>query len=195
MQYVLVNPLITTWNHDTYDYSQGDGVMKNSLTVAYETVKYYSGGIGAQRPDQNVVGFADPNAYDTRPSFLRTPGGQSSITGQGGQVNLFQGLIQDLQAGSVASPVGGTQQANTNYALKRVFGDAVPPANTDTGTTTRTIEIERLSGFVPGNLGLNTLEEKLNYLRQQQNGLPGQNRPQPGIGNAGFNFPTPTGEF
>jgi hypothetical protein len=110
-------------------------------------------------------------------------------------VNLFQGLIQDLQAGSVASPVGGTQQANTNYALKRVFGGAVPPANTDTGTTTRTIEIERLSGFVPGNLGLNTVEEKLNYLRQQQNGLPGQNRPQPGIGNAGFNFPTPTGEF
>jgi hypothetical protein len=167
--------------------------MKNSLTVAYETVKYYSGGIGAQRPDQNVVGFADPNAYDTRPSFLRTPGGQSSITGQGGQLNVFQGLIQDLQAGSVASPVGGTQQANSAYALKRVFGDAVPSNNAAAVTTETTVE--NLSGFVPGNLGLNTVEERLNYLRQQQNGLPGQNRPQPGIGNAGFNFPTPTGEF
>jgi hypothetical protein len=197
VQYVLVNPLITTWNHDTYDYSQGDGVMQNQLTVAYETVKYYSGGIGAQRPDQNVVGFADPNAYDTRPSFLRTPGGQSSITGQGGQLNLNQGLIQDLQAGSVASPVGGTQQANSAYALKRVFGDAVPPTNADTGTTTttRTIEIERLSGFVPGNLGLNTIEEKLNYLRQQQNGLSGQARPQPGVNSSGFNFPTPPADF
>jgi hypothetical protein len=170
--------------------------MKNSLTVAYETVKYYSGGIGAQRPDQNVVGFADPNAYDTRPSFLRTPGGESSITGQGGQLNMFQGVIQDLQTGSVASPVGGVQQANSAYALKRVFGDAVPPTNTDTGTTTttRTIEIEQLSGFVPGGLGLDTLEQKLDYLRQQKNGLAGQTRPQPGVGTAGFNFPTPSRE-
>jgi len=196
VQYVLVNPLITTWNHDTYDYSQGDGVMQNSLTVAYETVKYYSGGIGAQRPDQNVVGFADPNAYDTRPSFLRTPGGESSITGQGGQLNMFQGVIKDLQTGSVASPVGGVQQANSAYALKRVFGDAVPPTNTDTGTTTttRTRVIEQLSGFVPGGLGLDTLEQKLDYLRQQKNGLAGQTRPQPGVGTAGFNFPTPSRE-
>lgn len=191
VQYVLVNPLITTWNHDTYDYSSGDGIMKNSLTVAYETVKYYSGGIGAQRPDQNVLGFADPNAYDTNPSFLETPGGQSSITGQGGQLNLGQGVVQDLQSGSVASPVGGTQQADNAYALKKLFGQAIPGNN----STIIEQSVENLSGFVPGGLGLNTTEERLNYLRQQRNGSPGQSRPQPGVNNVGFNFPTPPANF
>jgi hypothetical protein len=55
--------------------------------------------------------------------------------------------------------------------------------------------VERLSGFVPGGLGLNTLEERVNYLRQQQNGLAGQSRPQPGINNTGFTFPTPPANF
>ena len=195
VQYVLVNPLITTWNHDTYDYSQNDGIMKNSLTVAYETVKYYSGGIGDQRPDENVVGFADPNAYDTRPSFLQSPDGQSSITGQGGQLNLNQGLIQDLQAGSVASPVGGTQQADTNYARKRVFGDAVPSNTTTAPATTTVRTVENLSGFIPGGLGPMTTEQQLDYLRKQRDGLPGQATPQPGINSSGFNFPTPSGSF
>ena len=134
VQYTLVNPLITTWNHDQYDYSQGDGTMKNSVTVAYETVKYYSGGIGDSRPDTNVPSFASPTSYDTYPSFLQTPGGQASITGQGGQVYQGIGTMQDLQSGTVASPVGGVQVADQTYARKRVFGEAVPNVNTTTTT-------------------------------------------------------------
>jgi hypothetical protein len=40
-EYVLINPVITAWNHDQYDYTQGAGIMQNTMTVAYETVKYY----------------------------------------------------------------------------------------------------------------------------------------------------------
>lgn len=188
VQYTLINPLITTWNHDQYDYSTGDGTMKNSVTVAYETVKYYSGGIGAQRPDTNVYSFADPNAYDTYPSFLQTPGGQASITGQGGQVYQGQGTVQDLQAGTVASPVGGAQVANQTYARKRVFGEAVP------GNTTASA-IEAANSLAEGTLESMTIGEQLNYLRTQRDGLPGQNRPQPGLNSAGFNFPTPPANF
>lgn len=190
VQYTLVNPLITTWNHDQYDYSSGDGTMKNSVTVAYETVKYYSGGIGEERPDTNVQGFADKNAYDTQKSFLQTPGGTASITGQGGQVYQGLGTIQDLQAGTVASPVGGVQVADQTYARKRVFGEAVP-----NNYTSEIQKVEQLTGFIPGGLGPMTTEEKLNYLRNQRDGLPGQNRPQPGVNSAGFNFPTPTANF
>lgn len=186
VQYTLINPLITTWNHDQYDYSQGDGTMKNSVTVAYETVKYYSGGLGAQRPDTNVPSFADPNAYDTQKSFLQTPGGTASITGQGGQVFQGQGTIQDLQAGTVASPVGGVQTANQTYARQRVFGKAVP------GNTTASA-IEAANGLAEGTLESMTVSEQLNYLRNQRDGLPGQNRPQPGLNSSGFNFPTPPG--
>ena len=53
--------------------------------------------------------------------------------------------------------------------------------------------VETLSGFVPGGLGLVTDEQRLNYLRQQRDGLAGQARPQPGVNSSGINFPTPPG--
>lgn len=42
-QYYLVNPVITGWRHGEHDSSNGSGLMENSMTVAYETVKYYTG--------------------------------------------------------------------------------------------------------------------------------------------------------
>ena len=199
VEYVLVNPLISAWNHDTYEYSSNDGIMKNTMTIQYETVKYYSGAIGASRPDINVEGFADPALYDTRPSFLGAAGSTSTVTGQGSQLQVGQGKIQDLQAGGLDSPVGGGQNANGRYP-QRVQGEAVPSNNlingtvtTTTPTGTRTVTVETLSGFVPGGLGLVTDEQRLNYLRQQRDGLAGQARPQPGVNSSGINFPTPPG--
>jgi hypothetical protein len=202
VEYVLVNPLISAWNHDTYEYSSDDGIMKNTMTIQYETVKYYSGAIGNTRPDQNVEGFASDALYDTRPSFLGPPGSTSTITGQGSQLQVGQGQIQDLQAGTVASPVGGTQRADVFYSQKKVFGEAVPSNNlingtvtTTTPTGTRTVTTETLSGFIPGGLGPMTLEQKLDYLRGQRQGLAGQSRPQPGVNSSGINFPTPGASF
>ena len=202
VEYVLVNPLISAWNHDTYEYSSDDGVMKNTMTIQYETVKYYSGAIGATRPDQNVEGFASSALYDTRPSFLGPPGSTSTITGQGSQLQVGQGRIQDLQAGTVASPVGGAQKADVFYSQKKVFGEAVPSNNlingtvtTTTPTGTRTVSVETLSGFIPGGLGPMTDEQKLDYLRNQRAGLAGQSRPQPGVNSKGINFPTPGASF
>jgi hypothetical protein len=167
---VLVNPLISAWNHDTYEYSSNDGIMKNTMTIQYETVKYYSGAIGASRPDINVEGFADPALYDVRPSFLGATGSTSTVTGQGSQLQVGQGKIQDLQAGTVASPVGGAQRADVLYSQQRVFGQrvggALPPDNTD-------------------------ILVKLAQVTESRADLPGQARPQPGINSSGINFPTP----
>ena len=115
VSYVLINPLITEWAHDTYDYSAGDGVMENTMTIDYETVKYYSGGIGAARPDTAVEGFADPNAYDQIKSPLSRPGGTQSILGQGGLLDTGIGIYQDLQTGGLAGVVGAVQKAGTAY--------------------------------------------------------------------------------
>ena len=75
--YVLINPMITDWRHDTYDYAQGTGTMTHTVTIRYETVKYYSGAIGASRPDTNVDGFGDPNYYDQIRSSLAREGSQA----------------------------------------------------------------------------------------------------------------------
>ena len=39
--YTLINPIITRFAHDTYNYAEGNGTMENTMTLDYETVKYF----------------------------------------------------------------------------------------------------------------------------------------------------------
>ena len=81
-EYILINPLITSWQHDTYDYSQGNGTMQHTMTVAYETVKYMQGS-----PNRDVPGFADPSHYDSTLSPLaRNRASTDTITSGGSQL-------------------------------------------------------------------------------------------------------------
>jgi hypothetical protein len=98
ISYVLINPMIRDWRHDQYNYADGGGTMTNFCTIEYETVKYYSGGLGGVRPDTNVKGFADPAYYDTVPSSLSRPGSTNSILGQGGLLDAGIGIAEDLQS-------------------------------------------------------------------------------------------------
>jgi hypothetical protein len=127
VEYSLINPLISEWNHDTYDYSQGDGIMENTVSIAYETVKYYAGDIGSVvNGSSPVPGFGDIAHYDQIESPLNRPGGTRSALGQGGLVDAGQGIIQDLSTGSF-NPIGAMQKAGTVYGtfqgqdLKAVF--------------------------------------------------------------------------
>lgn len=115
VEYVLINPVIRDWSHDTYAYEQSNGTMENNLTIEYETVKYYTGAIGGVRPDTNVQGFASPEHYDQVPSPLNRPGGTQSILGQGGLIDAGIGIYQDLQAGTVTSLIGAVQKAGRAY--------------------------------------------------------------------------------
>jgi len=44
-KYTLVNPLITSWSHDSVNQSDGTKVLQNSMSVAYENVFYSEGSI------------------------------------------------------------------------------------------------------------------------------------------------------
>lgn len=116
-EYVLINPLITNWSHDQYDYAQGAGIMQNSMTIAYETVKYYAGAIGKQTDggDLNAEGFADQSHYDTTPSPISRLGNNASVFGQGGLLDTGIGILDDLQSGSVLGLIGAAQKAGTSY--------------------------------------------------------------------------------
>lgn len=75
--YTLINPILTSWKHDTLDYSDSQ-TMENTMNVAYEGVLYNFGNI-----DENSepAGFADQEtAYDQIHSPLNT---QESSFGQG----------------------------------------------------------------------------------------------------------------
>ena len=111
-RYILINPIITNWSHDQYDYSQSTGIMQNSMTIAYETVKYYSGALG--KPDRNVA-WPDTAHYDNTTSPISRGGSTASIFGQGGLLSTGTGILQDLQSGSVLGLIGAAQKAGTAY--------------------------------------------------------------------------------
>lgn len=93
-QYTMINPLITEWTHDTYDYSQGSQVVTHTMSIRYEAVKYYSGDIGGYHPSEQVPGFAQaPSHYDGDISPIARPGSNNLPGGPGGNK-------QDLQANS-----------------------------------------------------------------------------------------------
>lgn len=113
--YVLINPMITEWQHDTYDYSQGNGIMNHRMTLRYETVKYGKGAIGDVRPDPNVVGFADSAYYDNHPSGITNPEQNGTVLGQGGLIDAGFGIAEDLASGGVAGLVGAIQKSSAAY--------------------------------------------------------------------------------
>ena len=118
--YTLINPMITSWQHDTYDYSQGGGIMTNTMTIKYETVKYGQGAVGGATPSNTVVGFADPAHYDITKSALSRPGATATVFGQGGLVDAIEGTFDDLAAlasgrGGVQNILGAIQTAGTAY--------------------------------------------------------------------------------
>jgi len=144
-EYVLINPIITAWQHDTYNYSEGAGTMQNSMTIAYETVKYYSGAIGNQRPDINVQGFADPAHYDQTRSPISRPGSTSTVFGQGGLLDAGGGILEDLQSGGLLGAIGAVQKAGTAYNTfkgKNIKSIAV--------NETTALGVKAIQGSIPG---------------------------------------------
>ena len=164
VSYVLINPLVKEWKHDQYNYSEGGGVMENSMTVEYETVKYYSGAIGGSRPDTNVKGFADPAHYDNIRSSLARPGSTRSVLGQGGLLDAGIGIVRDLQSGNLTGVIGAVQKAGTAY-------------NTFKGANIRSVVNEEANSAVKSVI---------------RNSIPGAVRQQQ-AGSGGFVFPRSPG--
>lgn len=98
--YRLINPMIESFSHDTYDYAQGNGVMEHQMTLQYETVKYYEGAIDGRAPAEVVKQFATEDHYDTRVSPIAAPGANATILGQGGLLDAAGGVLEDLDQGN-----------------------------------------------------------------------------------------------
>lgn len=123
IQYTLINPVITAFNHDTYDYAQGNGTMANTMTIDYETVKYAEGALDGRSPSNIVTGFGLDSNYDKTPSPINRLGANASILGKGGLVDAAGGVINDLSNGNILSAVrtaGTAYNTFKNTNLKQV---------------------------------------------------------------------------
>ena len=171
-QYTMINPLITEWTHDTYDYGQGNGIMTHTMSIRYENVKYYSGAIGGAQPSDPVTGFADPANYDVVPSPIAVPGSTATVESQGTIRPSPQGSKQDLQ--SLA------QGQNTLQNVLGAVGQALVPT-----------AASFLNGQLAGSGALGAaLVTGLGVAAGI--GVPGSIGQVPN-GTGGMNFPTPAG--
>ena len=91
--YQIINPMIESFTHDTYNYSEGGGIMENTMTLNYETVKYYEGAVDGRNPSKWVPGFGEDAHYDTTLSPIARPGSNATILGQGGLVSAAGGIM------------------------------------------------------------------------------------------------------
>jgi hypothetical protein len=66
--YTLINPVITSFQHDTYNYGENGGIMENQMSLDYEFVKYDSGSYNGENPSAMVLRFAETGAWDGGPS-------------------------------------------------------------------------------------------------------------------------------
>jgi len=136
-QYTMINPLIASWTHDTYDYSQNNGIVTHTMSIRYENVKYYSGDIGGDQPSDPVTGFADPAHYDTTTSPIASPGStgipnpagskqdlQALASGQ----NTLQNVIGAVGQGLVptASAFLGGQLAGSGAYTQQILSGLAP---------------------------------------------------------------------
>lgn len=116
--YTLINPIITRFGHDTYNYDEGAGIMQNTMTLEYETVVYNQGAIDGNAPDNIVTGFGNQTYYDRKTSPIQQPGSNSNILGPGGLLAGAGGTMQQFAGGQI---LAGIQSAGKIYnGLKNV---------------------------------------------------------------------------
>lgn len=111
--YTLINPIITSFSHDTYDYSNGNGTMENKMTLEYETVVYNEGDIDGNDPARLIPGFGIETNYDRKLSPIARPGSNSLVQSQAGLV----------QGGSISANDGnaGEQAAQLAYNYSKQY--------------------------------------------------------------------------
>ena len=160
--YTLINPIITAFDHDTYDYADGGGTMQNRMTINYETVVYNTGAIGDIGPDSEgsdlVTGFAGPDSYDRRESPLEQ-GGSNPLDILKRMENLGQGSILDdirtlgqLADGGLDTIIDSAKNQIKDGLTNAVLGALGLGGDTDTPTNASTPSIVNIAnqGTVTG---------------------------------------------
>jgi len=96
--YTLVNPIISSFQHDTMDQSAGGETSQNTMQILYESVFYST---GAVEEGNAPVGFGAEH-YDTSPSPISLAGGgAASLLGAGGVLAGGASVFSDLSSGNV----------------------------------------------------------------------------------------------
>ena len=118
--FTLVNPIITSIQHDSMDQADATGIAQNTISVAYEGVIYTRGGTGVGEPK----GFATDH-YDNSPSPLGVlGGGVDNIFGRGGVLDGLGDIFGDIAGGTFGLDTVITA-INTYQNAKNINSDSI----------------------------------------------------------------------
>jgi len=140
-EYVLINPIITAWRHGEHSSSEGSGTLENTMTLAYETVKYKTGYINVTE----MPGFGTIH-YDTKESPIATSA--TNIYSSAGLIGAAAGTSKDL-----ARPDGQSSGTNlTGSALNayRLYQNL------------KNVNIKNVANQTLGQIGLNVINGSIN---------------------------------
>jgi hypothetical protein len=158
--YSLVNPVITSFGHDTYNYNEGGGVMQNRMTIDYETVVYNYGALDGRSPGDIVTGFGDVATYDRNVSPIAANGSNGTILGKGGLVDAVGGTIEALSEGNVLDAIktAGTayntfKNKNVSTVVKSELDAMLRNTLQNTPNTRNTLFDFPVAGMSPGTVG------------------------------------------
>lgn len=112
--YLLCHPKITSWEHDTMDQSEGNGVVENKMTLAYDAVIYTTGTIAQDNP----TGFATLH-YDQAQSPLG-PDNQASLQG------ATQEQAYSLYADNTFNPIDTAIGLLSTFSQAGFYGNQRP---------------------------------------------------------------------
>lgn len=158
--YTLINPIITSFSHDTYNYSEGNGIMSNRMNIDYETVVYNYGAIDGRDPGNIVTGFGDQATYDRSESPISKVGANGTILGQGGLKDAAGGTLDAIARGDYLTAIktaGTAYNTFKNKDLKQVAAAELTAmlrnSVTNTPNTRNTLFDFPSAGSTPGPLG------------------------------------------
>jgi hypothetical protein len=159
VSYKLINPIITSWSHETVDYSQSQQPHENVMTLAFEAVEYGQGsvvpgdpeGFGVELYDQSPSPLSAINPLSTVADINNQPSIANANTTFNNKSSFVDTAIQQVnnyqnQKGTVSTSASGTLDlSNINSTKTQSSGSAsnivIPTrnsANTTAGYNTST---------------------------------------------------------
>lgn len=129
--YTLVNPLLSSWQHDGVDSADGSGTMENTISVAYEAVIYDHGSIAE---GSEPVGFAsEETRYDFTPSPLQRS--EAFIPTSGPELNETTSVyseVETVRASNQSDPQPTDYSDSPGFLGSVLTETAVPSVQTNT---------------------------------------------------------------
>jgi len=138
VSYKLINPIVTSWSHESVDYAQTQSPHENMMTIAFEAVEYGSGIVAPGDPE----GFGIEN-YDQVPSPLVGLNAISNINDiKNGSTLLDANLTNNNKSNFINNAIKTVNSyQNTNSAVPVKRGTTTTQNNPASGGNMSNIQV------------------------------------------------------